>query len=135
MGAAGAMARWIGHPRRFACLAACLLAIGCSSDDGTLCARPAASQALPSAHLETLARACGAPQRAVTPIAAASGNVWPLAPDHVPTMLDLQKQGAAAAPAEPARRFARGYGLCRAAAGSSAPPPGVALGVCFEQGK
>jgi hypothetical protein len=123
-------------------LAATLLSAGCS-DPGSLCNRPELLSGIPAADIETLNRVCGMPRRDVVPATAEPGDVWPPAPDRVPTTLDLQRQmaltdrPAGSAPAVP--RHARGYGLCRpvshppGAAAAQAAPPGVALGLCYTQ--
>jgi hypothetical protein len=95
--------------------------------------------ALPESEFETLTRVCGQPPHPARQIATEPGNVWPQAPNHVPTMLELQKQAGPAVatnvPDRSAPRRPRDNGLCRPA--SHAPgvpgraPPGVALGLCY----
>jgi hypothetical protein len=121
-------------------LAATLLSAGCGNG-GSLCHQFELPAGVPAANIETLNKVCGAPRRNVVPAAAEAGNVWPQAPEHVPTSLDLLRETTLSGPAAAAqtRRHARGYGLCRpisraagvATAGAPAAPPGVALGLCY----
>jgi hypothetical protein len=123
-------------------LAFALLSTGCS-DPGSLCNQSEVLSNLPAGDVETLNRVCGTPRRNVLPAVAEPGNVWPQAPERVPTTLDLQRQMALTdrpvGPSPSAPRHARGYGLCRpisrppsaVAAGASGAPPGVALGLCY----
>jgi len=121
-------------------LAVTLVSAGCSYR-GSLCYQPAVFAGMPAADGETLYRVCGGPRRTVVPAVVERGDVWPQAPERVPTSLDLLRQTAPTGPAGPsqASRHARGYGLCRpiarpagaVAGGTPAAPPGVALGLCY----
>ena len=121
---------------------ASLASAGCS-DPGSLCNQPAILAGMPVSDVETLNRVCGAPRGDVVPAAAESGDVWPPAPEHVPTSLELLRQtpeAERAAGSSQTVRHARGYGLCRpvphapgaVAARTSAVAPGVALGLCYD---
>jgi hypothetical protein len=119
-------------------LAATLLGAGCS-DPSSVCNQSEMIAGMAAADIETLYRVCGGPRRNVVTAVAERGDVWPPAPQHVPTSLDLLRDPAIAdrtPSASQTVRHARGYGLCRpisrpAAAGAPAAPPGVALGLCY----
>jgi len=115
-------------------LTAVLLTAGCS-DPGSPCYLQAAVADLPAADFENLSRTCNWPRRNVPPVAAETGDVWPSPPEHVPTMLDVQRQAEAAGhadePLRPAGRRPNDFDLCRPAATAGAPP-GVALGLCYR---
>jgi len=93
---------------------------------------------------ETLDRVCGLASGPDMKMLVQPGNVWPPAPVLVPTMLDLQHGpkivATDAALARAAKQHRRGNGLCEAgkrppASEGTAPPIGVALGLCYTPRK
>jgi hypothetical protein len=95
--------------------------------------------ARPAAATETLDRVRDAPPRALAPISAEAGNLWPDRAAPVPTMLDILQEPPGTSRA---RSFVRntagrprrgGYGLClpNHAGAPAARPPGMALGLCY----
>jgi hypothetical protein len=114
-------------------LGAMLMGAGCS-DPGSVCNQSAMIADMAAANLDTLYRVCGGPRRTAVPAVAERGDVWPPAPEHVPTSLDLLRETAIAdrpAGASQTVRHGRGYGLCRPSGVGAAASPGVALGVCY----
>ncbi len=108
---------------------------------------PALDPELQAGRTENLYRVWHAGAPPPQPMRAEAGNVWPGAPDPVPTSLDLLKQeqqtGQPAAPVRAAllRVHRGGFGMCRPAEApkdTSAPrqpaAPGVALGLCLAGG-
>jgi hypothetical protein len=107
-------------------ICAAILVLGGCVARGPACGVP------PGGDFGTLNRVCGVPAWHAPPLRAEGGNLWPAAPTHVPTMLEVQHQpgppaweetGVRAAPHRP-----RDTNLCRATA---RPAASVARGLCY----
>jgi len=109
-------------------MCAVLLLLGGCVVRGPACGVP------PGGDFGTLTRVCGGPAWHAPPLRAEAGNLWPAAPTHVPTMLEVQNQPRPAAGVDngvrPAQRRPRDTNLCRATA---RPAPSVARGLCYVE--